>query len=397
MSEPGQRVLFVNPAAERGGGEVILLNLLRYLPPTMRAEVVLLSRGPLAAELRARGVRTSVLPAGRFRQPWHLLRTLWHLAHLERQRGVTLVDSAGAKGHMYGGLSALLAGIPAVWRLQDLPTPHDPWTHLASVVPTAGIAALSRASLDAYAQARRLPAYSVVVYPGVEYTSVAMSRGQDAEAVSSVRAELGVPVGSTVVTMVGRLQRWKGQHVFLAAAARVLMERLDVHFLIVGGTMFSLEPAYEQELRDLVELNGMTEQVTFTGQRDDVARLVSASDVLVHASITPEAFGQVIVEGMALGKAVLATAAGGPLEIITDGVDGVLVPPDDPAALSAALVSLLDDPPRRIRLGTAAQRTVQDRFTVETMAAEFAHFYDDVLGGRSRADGSADRAADVPA
>lgn len=390
-------MLYVNPAAERGGGEVILLNVLRFLPKhDFRAEVVLLAQGPLAAELRASGVRTYVLPAGRFRQPWHLLRTLGHLARLAQRRNIALIESAGAKGHLYGGLAAWLTGVPAVWRLQDLPTPREPWTRLAGLMPSAGIVALSRASLAAYARLRRLPARTAVVYPGVQYTSDTVAHGPDAAVVSSVRDEFGVSIGTAVVTMVGRLQRWKGQHVFLVAAARVLKDRHDVHFLVVGGTMFGLEPDYERELKDLAERTGITDRVTFTGQRDDVARLLAATDVLVHASITPEPFGQVIVEGMAQGKAVVATAAGGPLEIITNGVDGVLVPPDDPAALSAALVSLLDDPPRRARLGAAAQRTVQDRFTVEAMAAGFARFYDDVLGSRARANGSGSRGAGAP-
>jgi len=380
MTEQGCRVLYVNPAAERGGGEVVLLNLLRYLPDTaVRPEVVLLSHGPLSAELRALGIRTHVLPAGRFRQPWHLLRTIWHLVTLAR-RDIALIDSAGAKGHIYGGIAARLAGIPAVWRLQDLTAPHDSWTRLASIVPAAGIVANAKATLAVYGQlqSRRLPR-NVVIYPGVEYGDTVTSECLDAPPAPLVHDEFGLPAGTLVVTMVGRLQHWKGQHVFLEAAARVLEQRTDVHFLVVGATMFGLEPEYGHELNNIVERKHIGDHVTFTGHRDDVGRILGATDVLVHASITPEPFGQVIVEGMARGKAVIASAAGGPLEIIAEGVNGLLVPPGHAGHLADAIIALLDDPHWRVELGDAARRCARDRFTVQAMAANFARFYDTVL------------------
>lgn len=386
MTGQGYRVLYVNAAAERGGGEVILLNLLRYLPSTAQAEVALLSQGSLAARLRALGIRTYVLPAGRFRQPWRLLRTLWHLVRLMWERDITLVDSAGAKGHLYGGLAALVAGIPAVWRLQDVPSPRDPWIRLAGLVPAAGIAALSKASLDAYAHLQSLPAHTSVVYPGVEFSDGMISPPSTpgTSPSSTVHEQLAISAETAVVTMVGRLQHWKGQHVFLEAAAKVLEQRRDVHFLVVGGSLFGIEPEYARQLHDMVVRAGIVANVTFMGQRDDVARIIAATDILVHASITPESFGQVIVEGMTQGKAVIASAAGGPLEIITDGVDGVLAPPGDATALAQAVANLLDDPERRRRLGQAARLTVQKRFTVQEMATGFARFYEAVLTGAAR-------------
>lgn len=385
MTEQGHRLLYVNPAAERGGGEVVLLNLLRYLPRTaIRPEVALLSRGPLAAELRSLGVRTYVLPAGRFRQPWRLLCTLWHLVTLARH-GVALVDSAGAKGHIYGGIAAWLAGIPAVWRLQDVPTLGDPWTRLAGVVPAAGIVANAKATLAAYLQVQpRQPPRSTVIYPGVEYNDTTIASRLGSSRIPFMHDEFGLPSGTLLVTMVGRLQHWKGQHIFLEAAANVLKWRDDVHFLVVGATMFNLEPEYALQLKNLVEREGIANHVTFSGQRNDVQDIISLTDVLIHASITPEPFGQVIVEGMAQGKAVIATAAGGPLEIISDDVDGLLVPPGDASALAHAILALLDDPARRERLGQAAMLTMRERFTADRMAAEFIRFYERVLsnGGK---------------
>jgi glycosyltransferase involved in cell wall biosynthesis len=94
------------------------------------------------------------------------------------------------------------------------------------------------------------------------------------------------------------------------------------------------------------------------GERDDVNRWIARSDVVVHASRSPEPFGQVVVEGMAAGAAVVATVGGGPSELLRDGVDGLLVPPDDVAAMAAALRRLAADPAERLRLGLAAQARV---------------------------------------
>jgi len=377
-----RRILYVNPAGQRGGGEVVIRNLAQGIHQYgYQAEVVLLARGPLAAEFRALGIRTSMLPAGRFRQKWFLLRTLWHLARLMRRRDVALVQSAGAKGHIYGGLAAALAAVPATWRLQDYPSPTHPWASLALRVPAADVVANAKRTLDRYARLSRLPRLVDVIYPGVDL-GAAPSVTPLEEAAPSLRAELGLPADAPLVTMVGRLQRWKGQHVFLEAARAVSRRCPDARFLVVGDELFGLEADYLPLLRRLADQDGLAGRVTFTGQRDDVRCVLAASDVLVHASILPEPFGQVIVEAMAQGKAVIASAAGGPLEIIDHGLNGLLTPPGDAAALGEAIIALLDDHERRVSRGIAARLTVEHRFTVPLMVARFARFYDAVLRSR---------------
>lgn len=385
-----RRILYVNPAAQRGGGEVVIRNLAQGMRRYgYQVEVVLLARGPLAAEFRALGIRTSVLPAGRFRQKRLLLRTLWHLARLMRRRDIALVQSAGAKGHIYGGLAAALAGVPATWRLQDYPSLTHPWAYLALRVPADGVVANAQRTLERYARLSRLPRLVDVIYPGVDL-GVFPSGTPPEPASQSLREELGLPADAPLVTILGRLQRWKGQHIFLEAAEAVSRRCPEARFLVVGDELLGLEPEYPPLLRRLADKGELAGRVTFTGQRDDVRRVLAASDVLVHASILPEPFGQVIVEAMAQGKAVIASAAGGPLEIIDHGLNGLLTPLGDAAALGEAIVSLLDDQEERASLGVAARLTVEHRFTVPMMVERFARFYDAVL--RSRGEATAERA-----
>jgi glycosyltransferase involved in cell wall biosynthesis len=164
--------------------------------------------------------------------------------------------------------------------------------------------------------------------------------------------------------MVGRITPWKGQHVFIEAFARAFADG-DERGLIVGDALFAdsggPEAAYAAGLRHQAEHLGVADRLTFTGFVDDVPSLLATVDLVVHASVEPEPFGLVVIEAMAAGRALIASAAGGPLEIVDDGVDGVLVAPGDVAALADAMRALADDPDRRAALGAAARRAILDR------------------------------------
>jgi glycosyltransferase involved in cell wall biosynthesis len=153
--------------------------------------------------------------------------------------------------------------------------------------------------------------------------------------------------------MAGRLQHWKGMHVFVAAVARIRESRPDVHAVIVGGA-HETEPQYGAELRAQVHVLGLDGAVTFAGFQPNVAEWMQAMDVFVHAS-DAEPFGIVVVEAMALGKAVVAGAEGGPAEIITDGETGLLTQYGDAGSLAQAIMRYLDDRAFAARVGAAAR------------------------------------------
>jgi glycosyltransferase involved in cell wall biosynthesis len=123
--------------------------------------------------------------------------------------------------------------------------------------------------------------------------------------------------------------------------------------------------------------------VTFVGFTEHVERELAGLDILVHASVVPEPFGQVVVEGMAAGLAVIASAAGGPLEIITPELDGLLAPPGDVAALAASLRRLSGDAALRERLGQAAVLRALD-FGPGPIGDRVQQLYRDLLTTRRR-------------
>ena len=187
----------------------------------------------------------------------------------------------------------------------------------------------------------------------------AFAAGADARA---FRARHGVPQDVPLVGMVASLMTWKGQDVFLEACARAL-PRAGASAVIVGG-----EPdASGRELARLREKArelGLEHSVWFTGHEADVASAMAACQVVVHASISPEPFGRVLLEAMAVGRPVIATRAGGPAEVIAPEVDGLLVPPGDAPAMAAAMGRLLADKTVRQTLARAGWEKVRARYGI---------------------------------
>jgi glycosyltransferase involved in cell wall biosynthesis len=199
---------------------------------------------------------------------------------------------------------------------------------------------------------------------------------------AAARRELGAAEADVLIGVFGRLQRWKGQDVFVKAAGEVARARPNVKFAIVGGSVFGLEPEFLEGLRKQASVEGLADKLIFTGFRTDVPRLMAACDVVCHTSRVKEPFGLVIVEAMAVGRPVIATAGGGPSEIIASESDGVLVPPDDPAALGRAMLALVDDPQRRRAIGARGRELVRTRFSIDVMASELVKHLDELIADR---------------
>ena len=191
---------------------------------------------------------------------------------------------------------------------------------------------------------------------------------------AAVRKKLAIPIEAPLVGIVGNIQGWKGQAVVVEAIREVKAVIPDIRCLIIGGVHRN-GTDYAREIHRFVEEQGLEKNVIFTGFRDDVADLVAALDIVIHASVTPEPFGRVILEGMALGKPVIATNIGGVPEFVQHGVTGKLVPPADSKALAEAIMELLGDPVQRQRLGDNGRLEARQRFTVERHVQEVCNAY----------------------
>ena len=186
---------------------------------------------------------------------------------------------------------------------------------------------------------------------------------------------------TATIACVARINRWKGQDVLVEATARLVRSGRPVTLVLVGGG-FGADSRPLDRLRELIDGLGLEDVVALAGERRDALGIVARSDIFVLPSRTPEPFGIALVEAMALGRPCVATAAGGPLEIVTDGRDGLLVAPGDAGALADAIERLLSDPGGARAMGRRAAERARD-FTADRMVAQMLDLYDEVAAAGS--------------
>ncbi|HEV8384135.1 MAG TPA: glycosyltransferase [Candidatus Acidoferrales bacterium] len=370
------RALFVESQTDLGGAQFALLTMLQSLDRARVAPVYAsleFGAGDFAERVEQLGIRVYRLPGGRFRNLWSTAARIGRLHALIREEKIDVVLSNSGHPLFYARPAALLARRPCVWWAHAY-FPRDPLR--------GDVVALTQLFLAAdsiFANSEHMARSLRAVYPErppirvVRYGIDLARHAPTPQTACAARRELGISPDENVAGIFGRLQRGKGQHVFLEAASLLEKNAARARYLIVGGSVFGLEPEYVAGLRRLVEERGMSERVMFLGQRTDTNELMNACDIVVLASIESETWGLVVAEAMAAGRAVIASAEGGPREMIEDGRTGILVPPGDAAALAAAMDSLFRQPERRCALGRAARLHAEqsfDRFRAAAVLCE---------------------------
>lgn len=198
---------------------------------------------------------------------------------------------------------------------------------------------------------------------------------------SEIKEQLGIADRHPVVGMVGNVQRWKGQHVLIAAIAELRKSMPMIACVFVGDVSKTIDDIqFAEELKATVTKSGLQHHIVMAGYRADVANYVNAFDAVVHASIRPEPFGRVLLEAMALSKPVVASRAGGVPEIIVDGQSGLLFEPGDAAALTAALSRVLGDAATAARLGAAGHARLLEEFSISAHVQRVQEVYGVALG-----------------
>ncbi len=189
-----------------------------------------------------------------------------------------------------------------------------------------------------------------------------------------------------VVTTVGNIRRVKGHDIFIKAAASIATQFPQVSFNIAGDV---LEPDYFLELQTLVRDLNLLNRFHFAGGITNLHEYLSAADIFVLPSRS-EGFSNAIVEAMAASLPVVATDVGGNAEAVKDGVNGFVVPSEDPAALAAAILQLLSDPAKAREMGAAGKNLAAEKFTTDAMMRQITLAYANVLTARRTAASAAD-------
>jgi glycosyltransferase involved in cell wall biosynthesis len=363
--------------ADIGGAERRLIDLTTYLDRT-RFELifcVLAQDGPLLEELRQRGFAAHALGVRTARDYPSAFVAFYRLIRRWRP---SIVHGQIRHASFMAALAARLTRVPVVVASRTYTArigSHvflDRWTSRMVDVTIA----VSHASAGVVRREERMADDRVRVIPnGVDIREFS---APPAVAIHDTARKLGVD-GWRVVGTIGHLHPIKGHSTMIEAARAILNKVPDTKFLIVGGGWL------HEELAALAAARGVAEHVIFTGARTDVPALLALMDVFVLPSLN-EGMSHALLEAMVLGKPVVATAVGGNCEVVEPGTTGILVPPRDAAALSAAVVQLLTDPAAAARLGRAAADAARTRFSARRMAEAYFSVYETLLSRRGMVD-----------
>ena len=229
-----------------------------------------------------------------------------------------------------------------------------------------------------YYTAQGIPRHKgIIIFNGVDIDDFLITYDTD-----SVRSEFNITSEDILVGLIGRIDWWKGHEYFIEAIAEVSKTVPAIKGLIIGWFSKSSPDRNRQhfgKLQFLVKSLSLEEKIIFTGFRSDISRLMAALDIVVHASSIPEPFGLVVIEGMAAGKPVVATAAGGVLDIIEDGVNGLLVPCKDSKAMAKAILRIISNQDKAEQMSLAACQRVAEKFTVRHQVNAVQKLYDSIL------------------
>jgi len=266
-----------------------------------------------------------------------------------------------------GAAAARIARVPHVWHVREIYAGFDRWWPgyrrlllTADALPC--VSAATAAQFDAASQVS-------VLHDGLAMPAAPVERG-------AARAALELPADAFVVAVLGRISGWKGQDVLVRALGQPALAGRPEVLALVAGEPWRGEERHLRLLHETAARLGVTARMRHVGFREDVATVYGAANVVAVPSKRPDPFPNAALEAAAAGCCVVASAHGGLPELLADGVTGVLVAPDDPAALADALAGLRDDPGRCATLGAAARADVGARFTPERMLTEVQALYD---------------------
>lgn len=400
------KVLYVNHTATVSGGERSLLDLLGALPAQVHPRLAA-PPGELPRQAQALGVPwTSIAgTAGSLRlHPLHTPAALAEmtLAAAQVSRAVAgheieLVHANSIRAGIVLGLARLSPlpglrlgrGVPSIVHVRDCLPPGAASTATLRLIAATATTVIANSAYTADSVRAAAPrARLEVVHNPVDlkrFDPRALDR-------ASARARLGEAGRRRVLLgVVAQLSPWKGQDTAIEALGALRRDGIDAQLLLIGSakfveraTRFDNE-AYVAALHELAAREGVSERVSWLGEREDVPALIRALDVLLLPS-WEEPFGRAVVEAMALEVPVIATDVGGPREILDDGREGLLLPPREPGRWAGAIARLVGDPGWAAQMGRAGHERARAQFTTERHARATLDVYERAI---ARARGSA--------
>jgi glycosyltransferase involved in cell wall biosynthesis len=368
-----KNVLYVDFYSFVGGGQVNLLSLFKGINrKRYRPLLALPSEGPFAERARALGVPVFILPMGkaRWRRFWEAVPAFFRLRNLMRQQRIVLVHANCYPANKLAGPAANSLGLSCLWHKQiavtQKPGSSTGWLWKFFSRYNARVLAVSRQGFEGL-KALGIPESKLrLLYNNADTRRFSGARPLSA----SAKKKFGLPAGRPLVLAAGGRRAHKGFDVFLKAAALV---RGKAHFALLGDATPS-EPAHEALLEKLASELKLQGRLTVLPAQPDLASWLKSASVFVSPSRW-EGSSLVVIEAMASGAAIVATAQGSG-ELLKDGVTGWLCQAEDARGLARQIEAALKSAPERAKLGRKALAEASRRFSLKAYVGDLMALYD---------------------
>lgn len=372
-------VLLVNTVPYVGGAERSLLTLMvRLDSERYRPYLVTTERGMLSEQAHKLGIPVILrsFPWLSRRRPWKYASSIRSLVGAMRDQRIGLVHTNCDRSLGHVNWACRWAGVPYVSHVRDCVRGWFMPQHLAALNRARRVIANSEALARVCVENGVTADLIEVIYSPVD---VARFREARTDAGRALRAASTIDQDAFVIGLVGQVQDIKGHEELVQAAPTVLAQVPSAHFVIVGSAFTDTSKSFLIHLQRSIHGLGLSGRFHFLGFRDDIPAVMRALDLLVAPSRS-EAFGRVVVEGLAAGLPVIGAKVGGIPEIIEDGKNGVLVPPGNVDALAEAIVRIAENSSLRDALAQRGPEVAQ-MFSVGHHVARVQALYDSILGG----------------
>jgi len=402
-----KRILYLHHGGGLGGAPLSLLYLLKQLDRSRYEPIVLTLRpGPVVDLYRAEGIETHVAEGlydfSHTELEWYGRHELWRLP-IQVARFLPSVAAARRYIRRFkpdlvhlnsstlsaAARAARAEGIPVVWHIREpLADGYFGWRRewLKRNIARDATRVIAISEYDA---SRLSPSPNIsVIHNFVDFAIF-----DRVLPIGPARTKLNLTAAQNVVIMLGGVAYPKGTLIFAQALPLVRKAVPNTKFLIVGpppsvGDSSRLKSlikfllradAYDREVMQAASDSIASGHIRFTGIRSDIPQVLAATDLLAFPSVVPH-FARPIIEAGAMAKPVVASRVGGPVELVQEGVTGLLVPPSDPAALAEAIITILKDPARAKAIGEAGYAQAREKFEATTNARKTFSVYEEILG-----------------
>jgi glycosyltransferase involved in cell wall biosynthesis len=360
------RVLVLIKGLGIGGAEKLISEGARFWDrESFHYEVayVLPWKHQLVADLAGQGIEVHMIGGNRGLTP----PTLRRLRRLVREHEINLIHA-----HLptMGIIARIASPVPVVYTEHNMAGSYRPLTRTLNRVTYGRNAAATAVSGAVAGSVNGWPGNPALVIPNGVAVHV------DPEGIAAARQELRLSESDLLVAHVGNIRPGKGHDVLIDAVAHLHQRLPSVRFVSIGGEKY---PGDLERVRGRAHDAGLENVLRFMGRRPDALNFVAAADMFVNPS-SVEGLPVAILEAMALGRPVVAAAAGGVPGIVKDGVTGILVEPNEPQALAGGIEKLINDPFLAGRLGEAAQDMVEKEYGLEPMVRATEDVYRKVAG-----------------